>query len=243
MHEVKSAGMEWKGHVPQRRPRDRDLKKACNEFESLVMHELLKGMRRTVEKCDLFHGGQGEEIYESLLDMELAKKLAGLGPNSLAAMLYRQISPENAQEGRGTPEPDLNDPLSLTSLPQWPLEATISSPFGWRKDPIDGSERFHTGLDLSAEAGTSVRAVFPGRVAFSGYREGYGNVVILDHGGDLKTVYAHNRCNTVRQGSRVAQGSPIAEVGSSGRSTGAHLHFEVRRRDEPIDPLSVLETT
>jgi flagellar protein FlgJ len=99
MHGVKSATWGLNGHEAQRRREARTLRGACQDFESLVMHELLKGMRRTVEKCDLFHGGSGEEIYESLLDMELAKKMAGLGPKSLAEMLYRQLSPERADAG------------------------------------------------------------------------------------------------------------------------------------------------
>jgi flagellar protein FlgJ len=71
--------------------KEKALRKACKDFESVFTHELLKSMRRTVEKCDLFHGGQGEEVYESLLDMELSKSLADTGPNSITAQLYKQF--------------------------------------------------------------------------------------------------------------------------------------------------------
>ena len=71
--------------------KDESLRKACKDFESVLTHELLKSMRRTIEKCDLFHGGQGEEVYESLLDMELSKSMADTGPNSIAAQLYEQL--------------------------------------------------------------------------------------------------------------------------------------------------------
>jgi peptidoglycan hydrolase FlgJ len=71
--------------------KDESLRKACKDFESVFTHELLKSMRRTIEKCDLFHGGQGEEVYESLLDMELSKSMADTGPNSIAAQLYEQL--------------------------------------------------------------------------------------------------------------------------------------------------------
>jgi Rod binding domain-containing protein len=80
--------------VPMKSPesqKEKALRKACKDFESVFTHELLKSMRRTVEKCDLFHGGQGEEVYESLLDMELSKSIADTGPNSIAAQLYGQL--------------------------------------------------------------------------------------------------------------------------------------------------------
>ncbi len=75
--------------------KDRELQKACKEFEALFTYQLLKSMRRTVEKCDLFHGGQGEEIYESLFDLELSKQMADMGPNSLSRMLYEQLKRED----------------------------------------------------------------------------------------------------------------------------------------------------
>jgi flagellar protein FlgJ len=87
--------------IPKKSPgsqKDDPLRKACKDFESVFTHELLKSMRRTIEKCDLFHGGQGEEVYESLLDMELSKSMADTGPNSIAAQLYEQLkSPEGSK--------------------------------------------------------------------------------------------------------------------------------------------------
>jgi flagellar protein FlgJ len=79
-------------------PKDASLRKACKDFESVFTHELLKSMRRTVEKCDLFHGGQGEEVYESLLDMELSKSMADTGPNSIAVQLYEQLKSAEGSE-------------------------------------------------------------------------------------------------------------------------------------------------
>ena len=89
-----------KDHGTADTKRDQRLKQACKAFESIFTYEVLKGMRRTVEKCDLFHGGQGEEIYEGLLDQELAKGMAGDGPGSLADQLYRQLKrSEGAENG------------------------------------------------------------------------------------------------------------------------------------------------
>lgn len=231
--------------LPEARPKadeDEKLRKACKEFESVFTYEILKSMRRTVEKCDLFHGGQGEEIYESLLDQELSKTMAGSGPRSLANILYLQLKKEGGAEITGASEPMEWKPLERPAAPLSTLhEGAISSSFGWRKDPFSGEDRFHYGVDLAASEGTPVRAPMQGRVVSSEYREGYGNVVVLDHGQGLSTLYAHNRENLVKEGDRVIQGAPLARVGSTGRSTGPHLHFEVRKDGRQTDPLAFLE--
>jgi murein DD-endopeptidase MepM/ murein hydrolase activator NlpD len=222
-----------------KRPPDKDeqLKKACKEFESVFTYEMLKSMRRTVEKCDLFHGGQGEEIYESMLDQELSKKMAGLGPQSLANLLYRKFHREEVGQSSAE-DASLNNLRDRRStVPLQPLSVgEVSSPFGWRKDPISGEEQFHQGVDLAAPAGTPVRAPEEGKVIMSDYQEGYGNFVLLDHGAGLTTLYAHNRENKVKEGDWVRKGGILATVGSTGRSTGPHLHFEVRRKGIRQDP-------
>lgn len=226
---------------PENRPldqKDHELKKVCKEFESIFTYQLLKSMRGTVDKCALFHGGQGEEIYESLLDQELAKKMAGQGINSLAECLYRQLKGDVPSE-IGLERDIDNNPLGV-GAPQWPLKASVSSGFGWRKDPFTGKNRFHYGIDLAAEKGTPVKAAMAGRVLISDTHAGYGNRVVLDHGHGFVTVYAHNQNNLVKSGDWVKKGTDIAEVGSSGRSTGPHLHFEVRRNGKHLDPIRFL---
>jgi murein DD-endopeptidase MepM/ murein hydrolase activator NlpD len=197
-------------------------------------------MRRTVEKCDLFHGGHGEEIYESLIDAELSKSMSGLGPNSLANTLYQQL--KRATDWRAQQEPRGVQDLVEASHEwvQMPINGPVSSKFGWRKDPISGERKFHCGLDIAAPKGSPIKAALEGRVIFSGKQRGYGNVVILDHGDELQTVYAHNKCNTVKDGDWVKGGSTVAQVGASGRSTGPHLHFEVRKGMKTVDPSQVL---
>lgn len=221
--------------------RDEELKKACHEFESVFTYQLLKSMRKTIEKCDLFHGGESEEIYESLLDQELSKKLAGSGRSSLASLLYQQFKGEAVPEG--TME-SVGEEIAMTSGRnfQWPLKATISSKFGWRKDPLNGAPRFHQGIDLPTEEGSPVRPALPGRVIYSDYQQGYGNVVVLDHGHGFTTLYAHNKENLVKTGDWIRAGACLARAGSSGRSTGTHLHFEVRRNGEYLDPLDYLDS-
>ncbi len=115
----------------------------------------------------------------------------------------------------------------------WPLrKGVISSGFGKR------GRRMHKGLDIAAEPGTPILAAADGTVLYSDDKQrGYGNLVILEHAHGYVTVYAHNRRNLVDEGETVRQGAPIAEVGSTGRSTGPHLHFEIRRKNKAMDPL------
>jgi murein DD-endopeptidase MepM/ murein hydrolase activator NlpD len=243
MQDIKIRTGEFLSRPKEKGDKDEALKKACKEFESVFTYELLKSMRRTIEKCDLFHGGQGEEIYESLMDQELSKKMAGLGPKSLAEVLYRQFRKEGVAEDQGDTEPRSLKDLRGGS-PVSPLSGgLLSSSFGWRKDPFSGEDRFHQGIDLAAPEGTLVRAPMQGKVLMSGFRQGYGNVVMLDHGNGITTLYAHNQENKVSEGDWVKAGAPLASVGSTGRSTGPHLHFEVRRHGTSLDPLEFMGET
>jgi murein DD-endopeptidase MepM/ murein hydrolase activator NlpD len=117
----------------------------------------------------------------------------------------------------------------------------MSSGFGYRSDPFDGEEAFHAGLDFKAPMGALVFAAARGRVAFVGQRSGYGNCVEIDHGNGLRTRYAHMSKFRARVGQSVIAGQPIGAVGSTGRSTGPHLHVEVRLNDQPVNPRPFLE--
>jgi len=121
-----------------------------------------------------------------------------------------------------------------------PVMGEITSPFGWRMHPVLGYERFHAGLDVGADYGTTIHAAERGTVIFAGWYGGYGNAVIIDHGGGITTLYAHASELYVVEGQSVQRGQAIAAVGSTGLSTGPHLHFEVRRDGEPTDPVAFL---
>ena len=117
----------------------------------------------------------------------------------------------------------------------------LSSPFGRRKDPFDGSPDWHQGIDLAAWPGTKVRATAAGKVAFAGQRSGYGNTVLIDHGCGLQTLYGHLESASVVKGQTINFRDEIGVVGSSGRSTGPHLHYEIRNGDEHLDPQKFIE--
>lgn len=128
--------------------------------------------------------------------------------------------------------------LTVSVMPSLsPVEhGHVSSHYGHRHDPFTGKRTFHAGIDFSGPSGTEILAAADGIVSSSGWKNGYGNVVEIDHGGGLKTRYAHNRVNLVQVGKRVHAGEVIAEMGSTGRSTGTHLHFEVHQNGKAVNP-------
>lgn len=127
-----------------------------------------------------------------------------------------------------------------TGILAYPTDAPTSSAFGWRVHPILGYSRFHTGLDFAATYGSTIRAADSGTVIFAGWYGGYGKAVIIDHGKGITTLYGHTSELLVGEGQTVQRGSAIAAVGSTGLSTGPHLHFEVRRDGTPVDPANFL---
>jgi murein DD-endopeptidase MepM/ murein hydrolase activator NlpD len=117
----------------------------------------------------------------------------------------------------------------------------INSPFGMRSHPSYGTQEFHQGVDFEAETGDDVYAAGGGTVTFAGRQKGYGKVVIIDHGRDISSVYAHLSATTVRKGEKVEAGQHVGKVGVSGNATGSHLHFELRVSGEAVNPLDYME--
>jgi murein DD-endopeptidase MepM/ murein hydrolase activator NlpD len=131
----------------------------------------------------------------------------------------------------------------IASIPTvWPVNGRVSTNFGNDKDPFKYTTRFHSGIDIAADYGVDIKASGNGKVIFSGYKVAYGYVVFIDHGHDLVTVYGHASRLLVKEGQEVNKGDVIAKVGSSGRSTGPHLHFEVRIDDTVVDPIKYLDS-
>jgi murein DD-endopeptidase MepM/ murein hydrolase activator NlpD len=128
----------------------------------------------------------------------------------------------------------------LTVLSTEPVARTESSGFGWRDDPIRHTRSFHAGTDFRGEPGTPVMAAGDGVVKFCGRMGGYGNVVDIDHGGGVVTRYAHLRRIATKKTAAVTAGDVIGQVGSTGRTTGPHLHFEVRIDGAPVSPIAAM---
>jgi murein DD-endopeptidase MepM/ murein hydrolase activator NlpD len=123
-----------------------------------------------------------------------------------------------------------------------PINAAYnSSSYGWRIDPFNGNKAFHEGLDFTANTGTPNRAAADGIVSEATHTHDYGNLVKIQHGSGLETLYAHASKLLVKAGERVVKGQVVAEVGSTGRSTGPHLHYEIRLNGESLDPRKYLQ--
>lgn len=232
------------------------LQAAAKELEALFAYEMIKAMRETTETTK---DGFGKDAYMSLFDTELSRIFAdrGLGlKDVLLRGLSRQAAISNQQSANSyqdkkagmqtsNTQPLISNPQSLTpnpssSEPNIPVDGVVSSKFGMRRHPVHGDSRFHHGMDIAAPVGTQVYPYQSGKVIFSGERSGYGNTIVIDHGNGYVTKYAHNRTNLVKTGDLVNEDTVIAEVGSTGLSTGPHLHFEVRRDGKYLDPATVL---
>jgi murein DD-endopeptidase MepM/ murein hydrolase activator NlpD len=130
--------------------------------------------------------------------------------------------------------------IHLATPVGWPAAGTLSSPYGHRNHPVREERKFHTGVDISVPSGSEVKATANGIVSFAGWTENSGIVVVAEHGHGFSTAYAHNRKALVRVGQRIARGEVIALSGSTGLSTGPHVHYEIWRNGHPTDPVGFL---
>lgn len=164
-------------------------------------------------------------IISSLLSLlhELAEKAMSLSPIIEAAQLYEQ--------NKMLDEFPLRLPISHEE------KFRISSPYGWRKDPFSGKQKFHSGIDYACELATTVHASGNGIVTWADHRSGYGKCIIIEHSYGFCSIYGHLAEYYVHKGEFVSTGKVIGFVGSTGRSTGNHLHFEVRKNNKIIKPL------
>lgn len=228
------------------------LKKVSQEFEAIFIGQLLKAMRETIEESGLLGGGFGKSIYTELFDQEMSRNMAQRGALGISDLLYRNLAektPDARQTEKKTVAPESpsavpstcpgssKDENEISDL-QLPVQAPISSPFGLRRDPFSHQVRFHKGLDLSAPEGMKVVSALAGTVISAEYVHGYGNTVLLQHDGEIQTRYGHLGSIKVKAGDVVDSEAELGTVGSTGRSTGPHLHFEVIRRGAPVDPLA-----
>jgi murein DD-endopeptidase MepM/ murein hydrolase activator NlpD len=174
------------------------------------------------------------DTYKASLD-----RLYALRETALSGVATRALTSGLA------PTSSLTDWVNLANAPTlWPVMGRITSSFGERTDPFAGDEgEFHRGIDIAAPTGTAIHATGDAVVASAGWGSGYGREVILDHGHGITTLYAHMASITVVPGENVTRGQVIGYVGVSGRSTGAHLHYEVRINDTAVNPHRYMRMT
>jgi len=235
-----------------------ELKKAAQEFEAIFIAHMLKVMRETIQESGLMEGGFGKSIYTELFDQEVSLNLAKRGALGIAGLLEKRLMSTAGLDGDENANPlQPADALKKQAVPassspdeslsgketedeisdlQLPVLAPISSNFGMRLDPFTHKPRFHKGIDLAAPEGMPVVPALPGTVISAGYENGYGNTVLVEHAGGLRTRYAHLGSINAKAGDAIASDHVLGTVGSTGRSTGPHLHFEVMRNGKQMDP-------
>ncbi|QIR41672.1 peptidoglycan DD-metalloendopeptidase family protein [Tolypothrix sp. PCC 7910] len=177
-----------------------------------------------------------ERLNSDRLALEAAQNQLEQDSKNLAVLIQQKVAEAQAKANSNSKSVIIRG----TGMFAYPSDAATSSPFGWRIHPILGYRRFHAGLDFAASYGSTIRAADSGTVIFAGWYGGYGKAVIIDHGNDITTLYGHTSELFVTEGQGVQRGQAIAAVGSTGLSTGPHLHFEVRRNGTPVDPASYL---
>ncbi|MCL2356377.1 MAG: peptidoglycan DD-metalloendopeptidase family protein [Defluviitaleaceae bacterium] len=242
---------------------DRDLLDGIQETEHLIESHLedLARWRMMVETLLFQYSRTHENLeflmhertawFEQLADDETAlEELLAIAEyeERMAAASFEQIQTQLRREedelARARAAAAHNERLAqLNNFGgqfMWPIpsHSRISSQFGMRHHPILRQNRHHSGIDVGAPTGTRLYAAADGYVRFAGWSGGYGNTVIIDHGGGFSTLYAHNSRNRVASGQFVTRGQHIADVGSTGMSTGPHLHFEIRINNRAVDPMN-----
>ena len=203
-----------------------DVERQKNEI-SLITQQL------QVQKAEFENQAESQEDLIARLNsdrqaLEAAEERLQRDSNDIAALIRQRLNTSRGVIIQGT---------GIFSLPSG---GRLTSSFGYRVHPILGYRRFHSGIDFGAPHGSAIRAADSGTVIFAGWYGGYGRSVIIDHGGGLTTLYAHASELYVSERQSVERGQAIAAIGSTGLSTGPHLHFEVRRNGDPVNPLEYL---
>jgi len=240
-------------------PDGQKLARLAGEFESMLLVQMLREMRQSGswKDEDEEKQGFGSETMFDTIDVELASHLQKVQGFGLEKTLVGQIT---GTDGAALPSalpaslplattmpPSLSAPLAgepVASAPPVsaePMSTTAhatTSPFGWRRDPFTGATTYHRGVDLRAAYGEPIGAAGNGRVVFAGEQGGYGQTVVVEHGNGLRTRYAHLSALLTEPGAEVKAGDPVGRAGRTGRVTGTHLHFEVTRNGQPVDPQS-----
>jgi murein DD-endopeptidase MepM/ murein hydrolase activator NlpD len=235
-------------------PDGQKLARLAGEFESMLLVQMLREMRQSGswKAEDEDKQGFGAETMFDTIDVELASHLQKVQGFGLEKTLVRQIAgtagaalpaslPLSTTMPPSLSAPLAGEPVASASPLGEPLSTTehaTTSPFGWRRDPFTGATTYHRGVDLRAAYGEPIAAAGDGRVVFAGEQGGYGQTVVVEHGNGLRTRYAHLSAVLTEAGAEVKAGDAVGRAGRTGRATGTHLHFEVTRNGQPVDPQS-----
>lgn len=216
------------------------------QSERLIDWESLRGQDWLQKIKDFWQGGATEllERLQKLISSQLVPP-EELPPETIGESGAGGPLPVYSLSADGLPaaEGTTLAPYFLTASMWSPVSGLVTSRFGWRSHPVSGQDDFHTGVDIAAAQGTPILAALPGVVEQTGYSESYGNFVVLRHSDNLRTTYNHCSEILAKEGEQLARGDRIALVGSTGISTGPHLHFEVEVKGLKADPLQALEVT
>ena len=190
-----------------------------------------------------------QSVNKTFTTTQLSARISSLDRQAQRRMISMYTLYNVLKDGVGKDIRELQSMLAMESdatdanghMPSiWPAKGVISSTFGARQDPVYGGGAFHEGLDIANDVGTTIVATAAGTVTYAGYNGGYGNEIEIDHGNGFVTKYGHNSALLVQVGMTVKKGQSIALMGSTGKSTGSHVHYEVRVNGVATDPLLFL---
>jgi murein DD-endopeptidase MepM/ murein hydrolase activator NlpD len=209
---------------------------AAKQLEAFFLRRLLAEAK---PKGGLLDGGFAGETFNQMLDEALADKISGAGGLGMAAQFATQLGPQPTETSAPIPAVAFGPELDGMRLAQ-PVIGRASSGYGERVHPVNGSKSMHAGLDLAAPMGAAVTAAAEGTVTHAGPAGTYGNLVTIRHANGYETRYAHLSAVSIEKGATVAPGQELGKVGSTGLSTGPHLHFELRHGGKAMDPAPLM---
>jgi len=196
--------------------------------------------KRKAEQQAILNKAQNDKATAEQAYNELEASSQQIGDMLRSRAAARAAAASGSDSSGGGSDSSYYQPVSGSGRFIWPVNGVITSPFGYRNHPIFGRQILHSGIDIGVDSGTPVHAADSGVVVEAGWLGGYGYAVVIDHGNGLSTLYGHNSSLNVSAGQSVSQGQVIAYSGSTGNSTGPHVHFEVRANGDPVDPTGYL---
>ncbi len=212
--------------------------KAAKKFEAYYVGFVYQTGMNSIPKSEDLGNSINQEVYQGFFSQAISdqveKSPRGIGLAEMIMKSKRPVSASFTQDFKPLSAPVLDNPDFY--LP----EVRVTSEYGLREHPITGDQKFHKGLDMAYAKGTPIQAAADGEVVFSGKKGGYGNTVVIQHAKGYTSLYGHADENIVKVGEKVKKGAVIAYSGSTGHSTGPHLHFEIRKDGKTLDPKKLL---